>query len=70
METKSHVDPEKLARLNINQSFEYRDVASDDFPFSHHAEDGALFKKEVEAGAYENVVVSDPGAAHVKYKRI
>lgn len=70
MEIKSHVDDEKIARLNINQSFEYRDVVSDDFPSTQHSEDGALFKKEVEAGAYDNIVVSDPGAAHVKYKRI
>lgn len=70
METRSHVDDEKLARLNIGQSFEYRDVVSDDFPSSQHPEDGAAFKREVEAGAYDNVVVSDPGAAHVKYKRI
>lgn len=70
MELKSHVDDEKIARLNINQSFEYRDVVSDELPYSQHSEDGALFKREVESGVYDNIVVSDPGAAHVKYKRI
>lgn len=70
MDRRSHINEEKIARLNIGQSFEYRDVVQDDFPFSQHSEDGALFKREVESGIYDNIVVSDPGASHVKYKRI
>ena len=70
METKSHIDEEKLAKLNIDQSFEYRDVVQDNFPNSQHSEDGSLFKREVEDGVYDNVVVSNSDSLHVKYKRI
>lgn len=69
MEIKSHICKEKLAKINIGQTFEYSAVASDDLPVSRHAEDSVQFKSEVESGLFDNVVVSDPSAPHVKYKK-
>lgn len=69
MEQKSHIDKEKLAKINIGQTFEYSAVASDDLPVSNHTEDSVQFKNEVESGLYDNIVVMDTNAPHVKYKK-
>ncbi|MCT8977828.1 hypothetical protein N4T77_14600 [Clostridium sp. CX1] len=70
MDIKSNVDLEKLNRIDSGQSFEYRDIVKEDLPLSRHPEDGALFKKEVEDGVVDDVVVSDPGANHIEYKKL
>ena len=66
----SHIDKEKLDRLEKNQSFEYRDIVRDDFPSSEHPKDGAIFKGEVESGAYDNVKVNNENDTHITYKKI
>lgn len=70
MQTKSHIDKEKLANINIGQTFEYSAIASDDFPVSNHGEDGMVFKSEVESGIYNNIEIADTSAPHVKYRKI
>lgn len=70
MENKSHIDLEKLERIDTDQTFEYRDIVSESFPKEHHPEGGAEFKREVENGAFENIIVSDPGAPHIEYKKV
>ncbi len=70
MEGRSHIDKEKLHRIAKEQPFEYRDIVKDDFPTSSHAEDGALFKSEVESGVYDNIKVDNPDDTHIKYKKI
>lgn len=69
MQTKSHIDKEKLAKINIGQTFEYSAIASDDFPVSRHGEDGMVFKSEVESGMYNNIELADTSAPHVKYRK-
>lgn len=70
MERNSHIDLEKLERINNGQTFEYRDIVSESFPKEQHPDGGAEFKREVENGVYDNVIVSDPGAPHIEYKKI
>lgn len=70
MKEKSHIDAEKLYKVANGHKFEYKDVVSEDFPDSHHAEGGATFKEEVENGVYDGIEVSDPDATHVTYKKI
>jgi hypothetical protein len=70
MEERSHIDKEKLSNIRIGNNFEYKDVVDENIPDSEHSEDGALFKSEVESGLYDGVVVSDPDATHVVYKKV
>lgn len=70
MEIRSHVCKQKLSNIGIDQTFEYSAVAKDDFPVSKHSEDSRLFKSEVESGLFDNIVVSDSSAPHVKYKKV
>lgn len=70
MEGKSHVDVQKINRMPQGQSFEYKDVVREDLPISQHSADGALFNREVENKVYDKVIVSDPDATHVVYKKI
>jgi hypothetical protein len=68
---KSHVDINKINKLPSGRAFEYKDVVSNDFPDSEHAEDGKIFNSEVENGVFNNVVVSNERAhTTVKYKKI
>lgn len=69
MNYKSHIDPEKLYKVANGHKFEYKDVVSEDLPDTEHADGGAAFKEEVENGVYDGVVVSDPDATHVTYKK-
>lgn len=65
----SHVDKKKIDRLEKGQCFEYRDIATDDFPVSRHAEDGAIFKGEVESGKYDNIRISNQGTERITYEK-
>jgi hypothetical protein len=71
MNHKSHVDLDKINKLPVGRSFEYKDVAENDFPQSGHVEDGKLFNSEVENGVFSNVQVANETArTTVKYKKI
>lgn len=66
----SHIDKKKLDRLEKGQNFEYRDIVMDDFPAGRHAEDGAVFKGEVESGKYENIKISNQFSERITYEKI
>lgn len=70
MEQKSHVDIVKINLLQEGQHFEYKDVVKDSLPNEKHAEDGALFNKEVEWGLFSNVKISNEDLKRVRYKKI
>lgn len=59
----------KIDSIEAGEKFEYRDVVMDDFPKEKHAEDGALFNREVEDGVFENVLISNEDNDHVRYKK-
>lgn len=65
----SHIDKEKLNRLEKGQCFEYRDIVCDDFPSSKHSQDGAEFKDEVVNGKFENIKISDSTSEKITYKK-
>lgn len=67
---KSHIDMDKLERVPSGKRFEYRDIVNDEFPVEQHTVDGALFKEEVENGAYDNVTVLRDTEAHMLYKKL
>jgi hypothetical protein len=68
---RSHVDIDKINELPKGRSFEYKDVARNDFPDSDHVEDGKIFKTEVENGIFSNVTVANDSAnTTVKYKKV
>ncbi|NLZ47795.1 MAG: hypothetical protein GX895_03235 [Clostridiales bacterium] len=71
MNHKSHVDIDKLNKIPKGRSFEYKDVVCNDFPDEEHAEDGKIFKTEVENNVFSNVIVQNDNAnTTVKYKKV
>jgi hypothetical protein len=70
MKHKSHVDIDKIDMLPEGQHFEYRDVVRDDLPDEKHAEDGALFNKEVENGIFPSIKISNEDINRVRYKKL
>lgn len=70
MKEKSHIDLEKLYKVANGHKFEYKDVVSEEFPDNKHSDGGAAFKEEVENGVYDGVIVSDPDATHITYKKM
>ncbi|GFZ31380.1 hypothetical protein CSC2_19060 [Clostridium zeae] len=67
---KSHIDMEKLNRIAEGEHFEFRNVVSATLPKNEHAQDGAIFNREVEEGVYRNIVVINEDVDHVRYKKV
>ncbi|GKU25236.1 hypothetical protein [Clostridium folliculivorans] len=67
---KSHVDMEKLNGIAEGEHFEFRDVVSATLPKNEHAQDGAIFNREVEEGVYRDIVVVNEDVDHVRYKKV
>lgn len=70
MNTKSHIDKEKLNKVPSGCPFEYKDVVTEAFPIESHTEDGKTFKSEVESGIYEDIRIKKDTGSHILYEKL
>ena len=71
MNSKSHIDKNKLEKVPVGHPFEYRDIVSESLPMSEHTIDGRRFKSEVESGEYENVGIIDENPGNrILYRKL
>ncbi len=69
MEKKSHIDVNKLNKVPLGHSFEYKDIVHEDFPVDDRPRDGLFFKAEVDRGMYDSVVMKKDTGNRLLYEK-
>lgn len=70
MQSRSHIDMEKLNKVPVGNPFEYKDIVNEELPIEAHTEDGKRFKDEVKSGVYQNIVIEKDTGSHLLYKKL